>query len=391
MRYFSAQYVFTNEGPPLQRAIVCTEDDGTIVSVEDTGGNLSERHSVEFYNGIIIPGLINCHCHIEFSYLKEVHMREPGLAGFLEGITLNRDNREIDRVKAIAEADSLMASEGVVACADICNTSSSFELKKKSRIRYLSLLEVYGFDAEKASMRIEEILSLAKVASSMDLPYYIVPHSVYSVSKPLFRQIKELAAENRVSSIHFLESEDEKKFLSEHSGPLMKAYLNILAPGGRMDPPSDHLSAISELVTRSGNLILVHNTAIEKLHILKLKKRENLWYCLCPNSNLYIEKKLPPVILLSETGCELVIGTDSLSSNSRLSMLSEMITLSQNLPSVALENIVKWATINGARALGEDHWAGSISPGKKPGLVLISGCDLTNMKLLPAATAARLI
>jgi cytosine/adenosine deaminase-related metal-dependent hydrolase len=391
MRYFSAQYVFTNEGPPLQRAIVCTEDDGTIVNVEDTGGKLAERHSLEFYNGIIIPGFINCHCHIEFSYLNEVQMQEKGLAGFLQGIALNRDNRDNDRAKAMSEADSQMASEGVVACADICNTPGSFELKKKSRIKYISLLEVYGFDAAKATNRIEEVLSLAQKVSSMELPFYIVPHSVYSVSNPLFRQIKDLAAKNKVSSIHFLESEDEKRFLSEHSGPLMNAYINLLAPGGIMDPPADHLSAISELVTRSGNLILVHNTAIEQFQIMELRKRENLWYCLCPNSNLYIEKRLPPVSLLSETGCEMVIGTDSLSSNSRLSMLSEMLTLQQNFPGIALENIIKWATINGAMALGEDSWAGSITPGKRPGLVLISDCNLADLKLLPSSSAARII
>jgi len=390
MRYFSAQYVFTNDQPPLQRAIVCTEDDGTIVSVEDTGGKLTERHSVEFHNGIIVPGFINCHCHMEFSYLKQVKMRESGLASFLEGITLNR-SKENDGARAITEADNQMSLEGVVACADICNTPASFELKKKSRIKYLSLLEVYGFDATKALQRIEEILNLADTASGMGLPFFIVPHSVYSVSVPLFREIKKLAEKNKVSSIHFLESEDEKRFLSEHSGALMKAYLNILSPGGESDPPSDHLSAISELVTQSGNLILVHNTVIEKFHIAELKKRENTWYCICPNSNLYIENKLPPVQLLAETDSEIVIGTDSLSSNSRLSMLSEMITIQQNFPAITLENIVKWATINGARALGEDSWAGSIIPGKKPGLVLISNCDLAEMKLLSSSTAVRLI
>jgi len=391
MRYFSAQYVFTNDGPPLQRAIVCTDDDGKIVSVEDTGGRLAERHSVEFHNGIIVPGFINCHCHIEFSYLKEVRMQEPGLAGFLEGITLNRNRKDTDRDKAMAEADRQMASEGVVACADICNTSASFELKKKSRIKYLSLLEVYGFDATKASKRIEEIIITARDASEVGLPFCIVPHSVYSVSNPLFLLIRKLAENNKVSSIHFLESEEEKRFLSEHSGPLMKAYLNILAPGGRMDPPSDHLSAISELVTRSGNLILVHNTAIERDHITELKKRADIWYCLCPNSNLYIENKLPPVTLLDETGCEIVIGTDSLSSNSRLSMLSEIITIQQNFPGIRLESIIRWATINGARALGEESWAGSITPGKKPGLVLISNSDLAELRLLPASSATRLI
>jgi cytosine/adenosine deaminase-related metal-dependent hydrolase len=391
MRYFSAQYVITNDGPPLQRAIICTGEDGSILSVEDTGGRLPERHSVEFYNGIIVPGLINCHCHIEFSHLREVNMEGPGLTGFLKGITSNRNRKDIDQAKAMTEADNQMAFEGVVACADICNTSASFELKKKSRIKYISLLESYGFDAAKASERIKEILRVAEEAAHQGIPHYIVPHSAYSVSKPLFHHIRKLAQNNRVSSIHFLESEEEKIFLSGHSGPLMEAYMNILAPDGLADPPADHLSAILQLVTSSGSLIVVHNTVIEKNHIRELKKRSNLWYCLCPNSNLYIENKLPPVYLLEAENCEIVFGTDSLSSNSRLSILSEMITINQNFPEIRLENIIKWATINGAKALGEDGWAGSISPGKRPGLVLIEDCDLANLKLLPSSVARRLI
>lgn len=59
MRYLSAQYVFTNSGPPLKRGIITIGDDGTILGIESTGGDLHERHSVEFYNGIIMPGFVN--------------------------------------------------------------------------------------------------------------------------------------------------------------------------------------------------------------------------------------------------------------------------------------------------------------------------------------------
>jgi aminodeoxyfutalosine deaminase len=391
MRYFSAQYVFTNEGAPLNRAVVCTEEDGTIVRVEETGGRLSERHSVEFYNGIIIPGFINCHSHLELSHLKGNIRGGKGLASFLEGVTANRNMVTKDQVKEIAAYDKIMAAEGVVACADVCNSAVTFELKGKSAIRYMNLLEVYGFDPANASKRIDEIQRVAKVADSMGLSYNIVPHSVYSVSKPLFFLIKKLAQNNTVNSIHFLESDEEKMFLSEQSGPLMEAYRKILSPDALPDPPSGHISAITDLVTQSGSLILVHNTAIEKWNITELNKRDNLWYCLCPNSNLYIENKLPPVSLLTESGCNIVIGTDSLSSNSRLSMLSEMITINQNFPSITLEEIIRWATFNGAKALGEESWAGSITEGKRPGLVLISDCDLVNMKLLRQSSARRLI
>ena len=76
MKRFSAQYIITNSGPPLKRAVITTEDDGTIINIEDTAGDLKEKHSVEFYNGIIIPGFVNCHCHLELSHMKGLITRK---------------------------------------------------------------------------------------------------------------------------------------------------------------------------------------------------------------------------------------------------------------------------------------------------------------------------
>ena len=82
MKRFSAQYIITNSGPPLKRAVITTEDDGTIISIEDTGGDLKEKHSTEFYNGIIIPGFVNCHCHLELSHMKGHISEGKGLGRF---------------------------------------------------------------------------------------------------------------------------------------------------------------------------------------------------------------------------------------------------------------------------------------------------------------------
>ena len=171
----------------------------------------------------------------------------------------------------------------------------------------------------------------------------------------------------------------------------MEWYEKFLSPLSRLDTPDDHVSAVLDEITGNGNLLLVHNTHIDSEVINKLRKRGNLYYCLCPNSNIYIDRTLPPVRLLSDEGCEIVVGTDSLSSNSALSVLEELKTLQENTPDISLENLVRWATINGARALCEDHWAGSIEPGKKPGLVLIEDLDLIDLKLLPSSKARRII
>jgi len=391
MKYFSAQYIFTNAGPPYRRGVICADDDGTILSIENTDGKLSEKESVAFYNGVIVPGFVNCHCHLELSYLKNEIPRGTGLSNFLMAINTLRSKLHEDIEKAIKNADNEMVREGVVLCADICNSSLTFTLKKESTIKYINLLEVFGIDSSKAHKRMDEILKVSEIAESENLSWWIVPHAVYSISLPLLRLIKNHSVSNRITSVHYMESEDEKLFLADHTGPLMESYKKFLPPFSDLDTAQDHVSAVLEEVTGNGNLLLVHNTRIEKKQIEELRKRGNLYYCLCPNSNLFIDRNVPPAGLLSDECCDIVIGTDSLSSNSALSILEELKTLQVYFPQISLERLISWATINGARALCEDSWAGTIEPGKKPGLVLIKNLDLVNLKLLPSSMAERIL
>jgi cytosine/adenosine deaminase-related metal-dependent hydrolase len=159
----------------------------------------------------------------------------------------------------------------------------------------------------------------------------------------------------------------------------------------RLEMVKTPIDAVLNEVIPSGNLILVHNTFADSITIEALQKRDNLYWCLCPNSNDYIEKSVPPVDLFISEGCEIVLGTDSLASNTKLSIISEMITLQKHFPSLSLEDLVKWATINGAKALGEDDNFGKLETGKKPGLLLLQNVDLINMKLLPESYVTRLI
>jgi aminodeoxyfutalosine deaminase len=391
MKYLSAQYIFTNAGPPLKRGIITAEDDGTITMVEDTGGNAAERHSVEFHNGIIIPGFVNCHCHLELSFLKNEIPAGSGLADFLHNVNTIRYSLETDAAQAIKKADSEMSDEGVVLCSDICNNDSTFIIKKESKIRYISMLEVFGIDPSRAEFRMNEMLKLADTAKKLDLPHSIVPHAFYSISIPLFRLINKYTSDNKVTSIHFMESADEAIFFETHTGKLMDYYRQFLPAFSENQLVSDPVTTFREMISASGNLILVHNTFATKNVINTLNTRRDLYWCLCPKSNLYIEGKMPPVDLFASEGCKIVIGTDSLSSNNSLSMIDELRTIQEYYPSFSLETAISWATINGARALGEESQFGSIEPGKKPGLVLLKNVDLLNKKLLPATASRRLI
>ena len=391
MKRFSAQYIFTNTGPYLKRAVITTEDDGTIINIEDTHGSLQEKHSVEFHNGIIIPGFVNCHCHLELSHMKNTIGQGKGLVGFIEQV---RNTRAADTNNITASADSSdrdMYASGVNLCADICNTPLTFDIKTESRIKYINLLEVFGVDPGKAGKRLSEITTLSEIAGRMNLPWFIVPHSVYSLSLPLFRLLRETTRGNKVTSIHFMETPGEVALVEDHAGPLMESYKQSGLITSGFETVTSHSDAILNEMTCSGNLILVHNTFADRKIMNKLKERENLYWCLCPNSNIYIEDKIPPLDLLIAEGCEITIGTDSLASNNKLDILEELKTLQFRFPSITAEVLVTWATINGARALGMDDLFGKIEPGIKPGLLLLQNVDLQNMKLLPESFVTRLI
>ena len=391
MKRFSAQYIITNSGPALKRGIVTTDDAGNILEVEDTGGDLKEKHSVEFYNGIIIPGFVNCHCHLELSHLKGVVEPGGGLGSFVEKIITIRDTKKEDITSSASAGDKEMYNEGVNLCADISNSDVSFSIKQKSQIKYVNLLEVFGIDPEKSTLRMNSIMKVAEIAAHTGMPYYLVPHAAYSMSAPLLKLLREQSRNNKVTSIHFMESEGEKSFLATHTGPLLTSYEQLSLIPSELKTAASHAEIVLKEITPSGNLILVHNTFADKETIEAVKSRKNLFWCLCPASNLYIENKLPPLDLLLEEGCDIVIGTDSLASNTGLSILEELKILQANFPHLSINRLVEWATINGARALGEEDRFGKIAPGKNPGLLLIEEADLVNMKLIPESFVKRLI
>jgi cytosine/adenosine deaminase-related metal-dependent hydrolase len=325
------------------------------------------------------------------SHTKGKTSKGTGLGRFIEEIRSSRDDNNDNVISSIRSADLKMNEEGIVLCADVCNTSESFKIKKKSGIRYINLLEVFGIDPEKAARRMDEINQVALIANEMDLSYSLVPHSVYSMSLSLFRLLRKESRDNKITSMHFMETKGEEIFLKDHAGPLMSSYLRsgLLPP--RLETVKSHADAVLNELTKSGNLILVHNTFADAKVIRAVKDRSNLFWCLCPNSNIYIENTVPPLNLLIEEGCEIVIGTDSLASNSELSVLEELKTLQRHFPEIRIEDLVLWATMNGAMALGEEEKYGKIETGKKPGLLLLQNVDLQNMKLLPDSFVTRLI
>ena len=397
MRKIAATYIFPGNDSPLKNAVLFLDDNGTVLDMFEQGENFHEKAGVEFYSGILAPGFVNAHCHIEFSHLYHKLEENTGLAGFIGQINRLRHAREEEVQKAMQVADRRMWAEGIAAVGDVSNSNLSLSTKLKSKIRYHTFVEVFGVHPSRAARAFEAAQAVQTEFVENGLSASIVPHSPYSVSVPLFRKIEKNAIRQQsILSIHNQESEEEIQFLRDGTGPLADHIRNNLGIDTSQWNPNGKSSIETALnfLPSENRLLLVHNTFTHEQDIRELdarRSKENTFLVLCPNSNLFIENELPPVSLFRQYDLNLSIGTDSLASNHRLSILQEMITLQERFPEIKLEELIGWACRNGARALGFDKEFGCFEKGKQPGVNLLTGVDMKNLKLTPNSRVKRLL
>ena len=334
---------------------------------------------VEFYPGILIPGMVNAHCHVELSYLHKQITEGSGFAGFARAIGAVRNNfTSEERIHAAEVADATMWAEGVEAVADIANDELIMGVKERSKIEYHTMFEHFGLN-NISTAPLKLIAGQYRNAS-------VTPHSTYSVQESPFR---ELCAADGVISIHFLESDDES-LLYNHSGSLWEWY-------ERMGWNCDFLhygtpaKRIVESIPENRALLLIHATRATAEDVMAIEKHtHNATWVLCPESNRYISGLKPPVALLREMGATIAVGTDSLASARSLSMMENLRMLGE-MCDAPLNELLTWATLNGAKALGIDNIKGSIAIGKTPGLVIVEGADLQHMQLTPETITHRIV
>jgi cytosine/adenosine deaminase-related metal-dependent hydrolase len=322
------------------------------------------------YKGSIVPGFINTHCHLELSHLLGQIPEQTGLVEFVQSIIKSRQGDAEEIKAAMYNADQKMFENGIVAVGDISNQISSKEVKEQSKVYYHTFIEVMGFNPERANAIMDYVMGIKQAFGSLHTS--IVPHAPYSVSPELFELIKvEAEKDNAFISIHNQETEDENAFFENKTGGFLDLY-QFLGLDISFFEPTEKTSLQTWLPYIKGQkTLLVHNTVSSKADIEFAKdNNSNLYWCLCPQANLYIENALPDVDLLIEEDVKITLGTDSLASNHQLNILSEMITL-QKHKQVTFEKLLNWATINGAEFLELDQQIGTIEVGKKPGLNLI--------------------
>ncbi len=371
--------------------VLITDAEG---AVQDVTAAADAGDDIEKFRGILSPGFINAHCHLELSHMKGFIPEKTGLVDFIFKVVFDRHFEEAEILAAIANAENEMLQNGIVAVGDICNNTLTIPQKNKHLLRYHNFIEASGFPPSVAEVRFKRSLDFYKEYAALFPASSIVPHAPYSVSPEIFRMINDFT-NNRILTIHNQETAAENELYEKGQGDFLRLYqtmnidISFFKPSGKSS-----LQTYLPNLTNRQSLILIHNVCTTKEDIIfEQHQTSNIkyqtFYCLCPNANQYITGLLPDVDLLINQQCNIVLGTDSLASNHQLSILEEMKTLQQNFPHIETKTLLQWATINGAKALQMDKELGSFEKGKTPGIILIE--QATENALSNTSTARRIL
>lgn len=387
MKNISADYIFTGNNGLLKNGLLTLDDDGTIMKI----AILDPYHKLEnliIYDGILCPGFINTHCHLELSFMHQQLQKKTGLPDFIKNIVQLRNNStKKNKIQAIEFEEENMIKAGIVAVADISNDVTTFSQKAKQNLYYHTFLELFQLDENKAALT---LLGAKKMKESYPIKenISIAPHAPYSVSKKLMQLISE--EKSSLLTIHNQETVSENSLFSEKNGLLYEQLFafNPIIEKWKPTKKSSLQSYLAHLKNFS-NLLLVHNTYTSEEDIAFANANFNsIFWCFCPNANLYIEDKLPNFSFFKNECC--TIGTDSLASNSSLSIIEELKTISQATTCISLEKMLRWATYNGAKFLNIENQFGSFEEGKKPGVNLIKEVDLQQLRLTLSSSVEKL-
>ena len=374
MRKITADWVYPIANAPIQNGVLTINDSGEILAIDVRSNH--NMGDLEVYKGILVPGFVNTHCHLELSHMKGVAPTGTGLLPFLKTVVNHRNVSEKKIQEAIQKGDKEMREGGIVAVGDISNKTDTANAKDDSPIRYYTFVEMFDFLQEDwAENTFNDYWKVFEGQSDKNgnrkSP---VPHAPYTVSRNLFHKLRTVQSSDATISIHNQETKHEDNFFLKKKGDFLEFYKTFgisIEAFAATKQTSIHYAM--EYMNPQLRTLFVHNTMTQPVDIQAAHSwSKKVYWATCPNANLYIENQLPNYRYFMDNQAKMTIGTDSLTSNWQLSILEEMKTIAKYQSYVGLETLLQWATLNGAEALGFDDDLGSFEKGKKPGINLLN-------------------
>lgn len=368
---YRAQYVLPISAPPIVDGVVAVER-GRIAYV-GTAAHAPSAKLEDLGDVILLPGLVNAHCHLELTAMR----------GFLEDLDfrswilrLTSSKRAVMSREMLLDAARYGIAEGVrhgiTTFADTCDSGVSFDAMLDSRVRGVMYQEVFGPDPEQCGASLAELRGKVERMRPLQTPLVRVgvsPHAPYTVSDSLFSAVSQYArSESLPIAIHIAESQAEHDLIANAAGPFadgLRARNIGVAPRART--PIGLLEKLDVLAARP---LLIHCIRVDDADVAHIAAA----HCAvahCPASNAKLGHGIAPLSTLLEAGIPVGIGSDSVASNNRMDLLDESRLAAlmhrarqRDFREISGRTVLTLATLEGARALGIEREIGSLEVGK---------------------------
>ncbi len=357
----SADWVLPVDAPPIANGAVAIED-GRIAAV-GTADELGEgtRHP----DSIIIPGFVNAHSHLEYAVY----------AGFGDGLTfvpwielhVERKARiSLEQTEDIARAGAAEClRSGITSVGDASFNGAAATACDELGLRAIVYLEVFGAGDEQIRTRFEPARERIAGSLSDRVQLGISPHSPYLASVELW---ESAAALGLPLMTHFAESRAEAEYVNHRTGPFKPPF----------DAGPNSIRLLAERGLLSDRLVAAHCVHVDAEEIALLAEH-GVAVAHCPRSNAILGTGVAPLAELRAAGVRVALGTDSPASTPSFDLFEELRAAlyaararAEDPEALSATAALELATLDGARALGLEAETGSLTPGKRADLVVLS-------------------
>jgi cytosine/adenosine deaminase-related metal-dependent hydrolase len=366
VKILSADWVLPVEGAPIAYGAVAIED-GRIAAV----GTIDELGPGErFPEAVILPGFVNAHTHLEYAVY----------AGFGDGLSFAPwISKHVERKQRLERADMeaiarLGAAEclrsGITTVGDLAFAGASASACADLGLRAIVYLEVFGTDAAHAMRRFDEKREYVGDALSERVRLGVSPHAPYTCSTEVYAACLDLGLP---VATHLNESQDELDWLLRGEGPWQPLAEMLVEPYGRSG-----IHALAEAGLLDERVVAAHCVKVDEEEI-GLLAGHGVAAAHCPRSNALLGCGMAPLEALRDAGLRVGVGTDGVSSVPSHDFFEELRTLvwvararAERADAISATEALELATIGGARALGLERETGSLVPGKRADLTILS-------------------
>jgi cytosine/adenosine deaminase-related metal-dependent hydrolase len=366
---------------PIERGTVAV--DGERIAYVGSPAGAPSGADVDLGDVILMPGLVNAHCHLELTAMR----------GFLEDLPfrqwilrLTTAKRALFDREMLLDAARYGVAEGILAgittYADTCDSGVAFDAMLERGVRGIMYQEVFGPDPAQCELSMRELREKIGALRARETPLVRVgvsPHAPYTVSDALFSAAARYAHDEHLPiAIHIAESELELLLVRDGAGEFADGLRKRgIAVSSRARSPIALLASLGVLEARP---LLIHCVRVDGQDVRTIASAQ-CSVAHCPASNAKLGHGVAPLLELLDASIDVGLGSDSMASNNYMDILGEarLAILAQRARTLSPMHLtasraLALATIDGARALGLAHRIGSLDIGKSADLAAFA-CD----------------